>query len=191
MNIKILNVIALSGLFFVSCSNDDENNNSNKNSNSKINMPNNKTDLVERNPHSTHDMRNQLSHNNTSTQNNSATNRDVPYENGDHHQNNEKSSFLRKRLRKGKSVFDKITSSVKGDKTLDTQRKKPPKNLGSRLGKKLYLINHRTKSHDKAMWWALAGVVLMMIDAEYYPEKHRMISIGIRCVVTLTTMMLS
>lgn len=62
-----------------------------------------------------------------------------------------------------------------------------PRGLGQRLGKKLYLINHRTKSHDMAMWWSLTGVALMVMDAEIFLDKKSLFSILIRCVISTTT----
>lgn len=57
----------------------------------------------------------------------------------------------------------------------------------TRLGKKLYLLEHRTKTHDLAMCWSMAGIILMMLDAEFNKEKNCVESIVLRSGVSITT----
>lgn len=95
---------------------------------------------------------------------------------------------LKDKLFKSKNKIKNLKNALTGDNLNTGSSRKEPRPLGSRLGKKLYLINHRTKSHDMSMWWALAGVVLMMIDAECYMDKTYYWSQIIRSVITITTL---
>lgn len=56
-----------------------------------------------------------------------------------------------------------------------------------RLGKKLYLLEHRTKTHDLAMCWSVAGIILMILDAEFNQDKNCIESIVLRSGCTITS----